>query len=168
MLKLQHWASSVFLLSVFVATPSRAQQPQGPIAAPVPPMIGSAKSVFIANGAEEGERCAQQTWYAGDSNRTYDEFYAGMKSWGRFNLVMVPAEADLVFEVGIVDHNCGPSASSHFRVVIVDPKTHTTLWSVAQYIEPGGLAKTREKNYELAMTALVSNVKAVVLSPTAP
>jgi hypothetical protein len=168
MLKLRLSASAIFLFGVCMATPSWAQQPQGAAGAPVPPMIGGAKTVFIANSAEEGDLCEQQAWYTGGSNRTYNEFYAAMKSWGRFNLVTLPAEADIVFDVGIVDHNCSPSATSHFRVVIVDPKTHTNLWSVVQYIEAAGLAKTREKNYELAMTALINNVKAVVLSPTAP
>jgi hypothetical protein len=153
---------------VLLASAAMAAQEQHAAAAPVPPMIGGAKNVFIANSGEEGDLCEQQTWHAGGMNRTYNEFYAAMKSWGRFNIVTLPAEADIVFDVGIVDHNCSPSATSHFRVVIVDPKTHTTLWSVAQYIEAAGIAKTREKNYELAMTALVNNVKTVVLSPTAP
>ena len=30
---------------------------------------------------------------------TYNEFYAAMKSWGRYELVSSPADADMVFEI---------------------------------------------------------------------
>ena len=35
----------------------------------------------------------------GGSNEPYNRFYAAMKSWGRYELVASPADADWVFEI---------------------------------------------------------------------
>ena len=34
-----------------------------------------------------------------DVNQPYNAFYAAMKEWGKYTLVVSPAEADLVFEI---------------------------------------------------------------------
>ena len=35
-------------------------------------------------------------------NLPYNEFYEHMKSWGKYQLVQAPADADLVFEIRFV------------------------------------------------------------------
>ena len=37
--------------------------------------------------------------YSGGPDRAYNEFYAAMKTWGRYELVAAPRDADLVFEI---------------------------------------------------------------------
>jgi hypothetical protein len=62
-------------------------------AAPVPSTILTAKNVFIANAT--GELALPP----GDPDLTYNEFYAAMKSWGRYELVISPADADMVLQI---------------------------------------------------------------------
>ena len=76
----------------------RAQQQGNAPAAPVPEQISAAKKVFISNGG--GDAVSADFFKSqGNPNKLYDEFYAAMKSWGRYELVAAPANADLVFEI---------------------------------------------------------------------
>ena len=50
--------------------------------APIPSLILSAKRVFVANAGGDESLFGPQ--YTGGPDRLYDEFYAGMKSWGRY------------------------------------------------------------------------------------
>jgi len=155
-------------IAVLLAISLWAQQPQETPAAPVPAQIGRAKKVFISNAGEEAIfRLPKDAIYSGGPNRAYNEFYAAMKSWGRFELVSAPTDADLVFEIGFSDQYQGPMLVSQFKLVAVDPKTHVALWTIYKYVEPAGMAKNREKNYELAITALMEDVKNLVAPPAA-
>jgi hypothetical protein len=62
-----------------------AEEPPGPPAAPLPAQITAAKKVFISNGGED-------TWLDFDPKHdptlTYNEFYANMKSWGKYEWVL--------------------------------------------------------------------------------
>lgn len=69
----------------------------------VPTQISSSRRVFIANGGEDqpyGEYI-----FSGGPERAYDEFFAGMKSSGLYQLVGSPAEADLLFEIEFTAQN---------------------------------------------------------------
>ena len=84
------------------------------------------------------------------------------ESWGRYELVPAPADADLVFAIGFTDRNAGPVLVDQFKLVILDPKTGVALWTITQYVEPAGMAKNREKNYDAAMMDLMEDVKSIV------
>jgi|HubBroStandDraft_5_1064220.scaffolds.fasta_scaffold62998_2 hypothetical protein len=156
---------SMVLLAV-VAIPAWAQQPQDSAVAPIPAQIGSAKKVFVSNaGAESVYRLPKDAMYSGGPNRTYNQFYGALKSWGRFELVSAPADADLVFTIGFSDKNEGATFVSEFKLVVLDPKTHVALWTFTQYADPAGMAKNREKNYDLAMTALIEDLRGIVAPP---
>jgi hypothetical protein len=103
--------------------------------------------------------------YSGGPNRAYNQFYAAMKSWGRYELVSAPADADLVFEIGFTDKYEGQIYVSQFKLAVLDPKTRVALWTFTTYVEPAGTAKNREKNYDLTMTALMDDLKSVVTAP---
>lgn len=136
-----------------------AQQAEPIPAAPVPPAIMNAKTVFISNGGQEANYQMVQTgWYSGGPNRPYNQLYAAIKSWGKFEIVASPAEADVVFEIAFDNR---VAEMSQFKLVILDPKMHVTLWTVTKNIELAGRVKNREKNYDLAMEALVDDLKAV-------
>ena len=154
-----------FAIAGLLAISVWAQQPQETPSAPVPVQIGAARKIFISNAGEETIfRLPKDAMYTGGPNRAYNQFYGAMKSWGHFELVSAPADADLVFQIGFTDKYEGATFVSQFKLVIFDPKTHVALWTITKYAEPAGMSKNREKNYELAMTALVEDVKSTVTS----
>ena len=62
-----------------------AQEPTAVAIAPVPSLLLSAKKVFISNaGADSG---LFPHPFSGDPDRAYNEFYANVESWGRYQLV---------------------------------------------------------------------------------
>src|SRR5579872_3002052 len=84
-------------------------QDANPVAsAPLPSQIVTAKKVFISNAGGEFNT---HIW-SGAPVRTYNQFYAAIKSWGRYELVSAPANADLVLEIGFADPITGVSVSS--------------------------------------------------------
>jgi hypothetical protein len=74
------------------ANPASDPVPQV-VAAPVPIQILTGKKLFVSNGIS--------TATPDVPNLPYNEFYADMKAWGRYELVATPADADLVFEVAL-------------------------------------------------------------------
>jgi hypothetical protein len=153
-------------IAVLFATSLWAQQPQETPAAPIPVQLASAKRVFISNAGEETIfRLPKDALYSGGPNRAYNQLYAAMKSWGRYELVSAPADADLVFEIGFTDKYEGQIYVAQFKLVVVEPKTHFALWTITKYVEFAGQAKNREKNYDLTMTALMDDLKSVVTTP---
>jgi hypothetical protein len=78
-----------------------AQEPADPSPAPIPSQILAAQKVFISNAQNDSIAGAIAPHIA------YDEFYAAMRSWGRYELTDTPASADLVFQVGFVGSQAG-------------------------------------------------------------
>jgi hypothetical protein len=140
------------------ARPASEQAPIQMVAAPVPIQILTGKKVFISNGIS--------TAAADVPNLPYNEFYANMKAWGRYELVATPADADLVFELRYVSDP--PSPYFELRLAIRDPKTRTVLWSFIDSVDPAAREVTRRKNFEQAMTKLVQDVKTLAGSSVAP
>ena len=142
---------------------------QGVAAAPVPPALGTAKTVFISNaGADSG---LFPHPFSGSADRVYNQFYAMVKSWGRFDLVSDPAQADLVFELQLHAPNGPQNADKSkgasdplpmFRLTILDRKTHYVLWALTESIEQANLQKTHDLNFDTALGLLGGDLKAVV------
>lgn len=150
--------------------------------APVPAQILSAKKVFIANGGGDESRFESQP-YTGGPDRLYNEFYAAMKSWGRYELVSSPAEAELVFEVNLTVvqvqktglHSAdGDAYDPQFRLKIWDVQTHATLWGLTEHAQPAILQDNRDKNFENALYWMVFELKKIAdaqhggANPSAP
>lgn len=166
----------VFLTTCVTATvPAKAQQGKDVLPAPLPSQIHLAMKVFIANAGPEGPYL-----YGGGPNRLYNQFYAAMKSWGRYELVGSPAEADLVFEVSFINVFVGEQVSGgggqtpvssrsyndpHLRLAMIDPSTRTTLWAFTEHIENAILQSNRDKNFDLAFAALVNDIRNVAGAP---
>jgi hypothetical protein len=125
---------------------SEAQQAPNAPPAPVPVQILTGKKLFISNG--DGDEIFNVP------NLTYNEFYAAVKSWGRYDLVATPADADLVFEVRFVI-----STAPTLRLVILDPKTHVVLWHVVEGVEGWAREATGRKNFNLGIVTLVEELK---------
>jgi hypothetical protein len=142
--------------------------------APVPPALLNAKTVFISNaGADSG---LFPHPFSGDPDRPYNEFYAAVHEWGRYQIVGDPSEADIVFELHLVAPN-GPSNPSKqngasdplpmFRLVVFDRKTHYVLWALTESITIAILQKTHDNNFDMALAALTMDLKRVTSAPNA-
>jgi hypothetical protein len=155
----------VFTLTMTLTVAFAGQQPNDPPPAPVPTPIFAAKKVFISNATGE------VVLPPGNPDLTYDEFYAAMKSWGRYQLVSSPAEADLVLEVrftfvvGTTAVNQGVGGSSadyQFRLAIFDQKSHVLLWAFSETL-PGSNNKVKGRQiFDQTIGTLVDDLKKLV------
>jgi len=145
----------------------RAQQQGNAPAAPVPEQISAAKKVFISNGG--GDAVSADFFKSqGNPNKLYDEFYAAMKSWGRYELVAVPANADLVFAINYaILITRAVVALPLIRLTIIDPKTRITLWSIAEPVQDAMRKGTWNKNFAQGMTNLMVDIKRIAGQPVA-
>jgi hypothetical protein len=100
-----------------------------------------------------------------------------MKKWGRFDLVSDPSDADLLFELrlfapsGPTNPNKQKGASDPlptFRLAILDRKSNFTLWAVTESVEQANLQKTHDRNFDDALTALLSDIQTISSASTQP
>ena len=137
-------------------------------AAPVPAQITDARRVFIANdGGLSFEYIIDQKIFNGGADRPYNQFYAAMKDWNQREIVSSPADADLVLQVSWVLSDTGLKLPvlGELQVLVIDPKTHVTLWNVTEYVRGAILLGNRDKNFDHAMTMVMSRLKAL-MAPT--
>jgi hypothetical protein len=158
-------------ISILHSPISVAQKRQPAPPAPIPAQILTAKKVFIANGGGDESRY-DPAWFSGGPDRAYNEFYAAMKAWGRYELVAAPGDADLVFEIRLtvfqlqrerllVD-NDSVAYDSRLRLVIRDVKTRETLWGLTEHAQVALLQSNRDKNFDQALAAIVAEVQRIV------
>lgn len=153
-----------------------AQQFKKVSAAPIPSQILTATKVFIANGGGD-ESLFDTPRYSGGPDRLYNEFYAAMKSWGRYELVDAPERADLVFEIRLTLvqplrseplGNNNPGYDSLFRVAIREAQTHETLWGLTEHAQTAILQGNRDKNFEQALGGILSELRRIAGPGQAP
>jgi hypothetical protein len=153
------------VILAIVALPTLgAQQSKVPLAAPapVPPQIAAAQKVFISNaGGESLETVIDQVVFNGGPDRPYNEFYAAMKTWGRYQIVSSPADADVVLEISwvLTDTGLRLPVLGQLRLRVVDPKSSITLWNLTEYVRGAILLGNRDKNFEQAMNTIVSRME---------
>ena len=162
-------------IAILSATAALAQQAPPPAEAPVPPILITAKKVFISNAGSDSGLFPQP--FSGTPDRAYNQFYGTIAAGGRFEIVADPAEADLVFELQL-SAPAGPQNPSKqngasdplpmFRLVIYDRNTHYVLWTLTESIDSAFLQKTHDHNFDLALAALVSDLKRVTTKPPSP
>ena len=148
-----------------------ALQAKYPAPAPVPPQIASAKKVFISNaGGESFEDVIDQTVFDGGPDRPYNQFYAAVKNWGRFDIVSSPADADLVLEISwvLTDTGLRLPVLGQLRLMIIDPRTHVTLWNLTEYVRGAILLGNRDKNFDQAMTTILNRMKLLAVPAATP
>ena len=136
----------------------------------MPVQIGAAQKVFISNaGGESFETVIDQTVFNGGPDRPYNEFYADVKSWGRYEIVSSPADADLVLEISwvLTDTGLKLPVLGQLRLVVVDPKTHVTLWNFTEYVRGAILLGNRDKNFDQAMNTIVGRMRSLTSPPPA-
>lgn len=168
----------VCLFAVVLSGFTLLVQAQKPSPAPLPPQLLTAKKIFIAYGGGPSDRAG----YSGADTRTYDQFFAAMKTWAHYELVASPSEADLVFDISFTSpltgvstsgggHGISVSSSSgydpQFRLSIIDVKSQFSLWTIIRYLDPAALQSNRDKNFDRAMVALVNDVAKMAGTPPA-
>jgi hypothetical protein len=145
----------ISLLALIAVPFASAQKLVDPPVAPIPAQILSAKRAFIANGGS--------SVLIADTispNFPYDELYAKMRSWGRYELLSAPADADLVFEIRI-------SRMFQLQLLVIDPKTHTTLWTMYEQFNEAVEDSNKRKNLDAGIAALLTGLRKLT-SPPAP
>ena len=170
-------ACASFAIAMLVVPELRAQDPKELHPAPLPTQIFTARKVFVSNAGADtrGE-------YGGGPERAYNQLYAGLKGLGRYELVATPADAELVFEIsftipfggGNIYSGSGATPVSnrtvtdpHFRLAILDLKTHVLLWTFTEHVQPALLQGNRDKNFDQAIAALVNDIRNVAGNPAA-
>lgn len=140
----------IALTMALLTVPSaEARKAAEPAPGPIPIQVLTGKRVFISYRESDAD--------PGAPNLTYNEFYALMKSWRKYELVQGPVDADLVFEIRYVSG----LSDSQLCLSIVDPKTHFVLWPFIQHVQSSSRETARRKNFDQAMTDLVDDVKKV-------
>ena len=169
------WIRTIALAAILMAPllasgPARAQEANDPPAAPVPSLIYTAQKVFISNASGE------QVMPAGTPDLAYNEFYSGMKNWGRYTIVANPADADLIFqirfkyEIGatVVMGGSGSSGQDFsFQLIISEAKTRAVLWAFSENVKQSGNQKQGRGYFDSAMKALVADVTKLATPPAA-
>jgi len=157
------------LFGAVCAAQQKKPKDSGPTPAPIPAQIITAKKVFIANGGGDKSGYDGAT-YSGGPDRAYNEFYAVMKAWGRYELVGSPGEADLVFEIRFTvfqpEHSRGlngddPATDAQLRFVVRDAKSREKLWGLTAHARAAVLQSNRDKNFEEALGAVVVEMKRI-------
>jgi hypothetical protein len=168
---IKRWAFRVTLASLGMVVGLSAQQSKGPAPAPVPPQIAAAQKVFISNaGGESFETVIDQTVFNGGPDRPYNQFYAAIKSWGRYEIVSHPADADLVLEISwvLTDTGLRLPVLGQLRLVVIDPKTQVTLWNFTEYVRGAILLSNRDKNFDQAMNTVVGRMRSLISPVPSP
>lgn len=151
------------------------QQPAAEMKAPVPPAILTAKTIFVSNAGSDSGLFPSP--FSGNTDRSYNQFYAALKATGQFELVADPGEADMVLELQLIAPN-GPSEGSKqkgaseplpmFRLVVYDRKTRYALWTLTRSIQIAYLQKTHDRNFDSALSALLLDFETLTSkAPTA-
>ena len=141
--------SLVCLALLGAVAPAVAKRKEVP-RAPLPTAVQAAKIAFLTNG--------------GGDSLAFDEFYAQMKQWGRFQLAASPAESDVVIELKYFVEDKGTRVWSstntynnqtqvHSAQVIdpqlvlsiYEPKAGSLLWSTTDHRRLARLSSNRAK-----------------------
>ena len=151
---------AIFLSSFAPRVLAQTQPTAEVAAAPIPIQLLNAKRVFIANGAGDNDPNVAKYTYGADG--LYNQFYANIKSIGRFDMAPSPSEADVVLELRVdyAVYNEGLT-QPNFRLEVRDPKTNVLLWSFMEPVNGAFLAKTGRKNVSQAIAKLADDLKKI-------
>ena len=157
----------IFILVALVPHMALAQKPATVPPAPIPAQILAAKKIFIANAGGDEMTLGDQIFTGGPA-RAYNQFYAAIKTWGRYEIVGSPAEADLLMEVRqdvSAVTPAGKGSSSYipqFRLKIRDPKTDALLWGFDVHSAFGVGQSASDRNFDEAVDRLVADLQTLV------
>jgi hypothetical protein len=164
-------------LLLFTGAVLAQSQPAPPatVPPPVPGAILNAKTIFISNAGSDSGLFPHP--FSGDPDRAYVEFYEAVQGLHHYQLVADPAQADLVFELRLTAPN-GPQSPNKatgasdplpmLRLVIYDRPTHYVLWALTESIAPADLQKNHDRNFDMALAAVMDDLKHLTQPPSPP
>jgi hypothetical protein len=158
----------VIVTCLALASLASSQQPKAAPPAPVPAQITGAKKVFVSNaGGVSFGTVFEEVVFSGGPDRPYNQFYDAMKTWGRYEMVATPADADVILKVrwALSDTGLKLPVLGQLDVEITDPKTNATLWTMDEYVRGAILLGNRDKNFDRAMNTIVDRMKRLVEPP---
>ena len=142
--------------------------------APLPSAVVQAKKAFLLNGQTSSQYLTKN-----GNALAFDTLYADMRTWGKFDLVDSPANADIVIELQYRPYSAGsrsfgvynPSSDTvqthavdrfgaDFALVVYDARSKDQLWTVT---DPPGAARTvknQQKEVIKSIDRLVDRIKA--------
>jgi hypothetical protein len=151
---------AILLFSLVSRVMAQTQPTAEIVAGPIPPQLVNAKRVFVANGA--GDNDPGITKYTSGPDGLYNQFYADVKSLGRYDMAASPADADIALELkvdyAVYNHDF---TYPKFKVEVRDPKTNVLLWSFMEPVNGAFLAKTGRKNVSQALGKLADDLKKI-------
>ncbi len=167
---MRQFGIALFLALFLTPYATSAKDKKNVPVAPLPAVIVNAKKVFLSNG--------------GGSNLAYDAFYSEMKTWGKYEIVGSPEEADLIVELAYRVESGGTRVWSSTNTYnnttqvhsaqIVDPQvvltiydamSKTSLWSETDHRRLARREKNREKETVNSAQRLVEDLKVRVNVP---
>jgi hypothetical protein len=161
-----------FFLALLATPAAFTQMPAYTDPGPIPPAIAAAKNIFVSNAGSDSGLFPEP--FSGDQNRAYTEFFAALQATKQYALVSDPSQADVVLELHLNAPN-GPASPNkqngasdpvpQFKLVVYDTRTHYVLWSFTQGIEPALLQKTHDKNFDVALDAVLNQFLSLTHRP---
>jgi hypothetical protein len=104
----------------------------------IPTQIASARTVFLSNNL--GAPLA-------DTDKIFNEIYAGVQQLNRFTIVTDPQTADLLLQFNLVNsNNGGYGVVQTITLQIIDAKTHVILWSVSDSGQTKAIYGSKDRN----------------------
>jgi hypothetical protein len=168
--------SSAFCAMLVCAAAASAQVPAYTEAGPIPTALTAAKTLFVSNGGTVSQFFPDT--FTGDANRAYSQFYAALKTTGKYDLVGDPFQADVVLYLRLVARPCHsisyncigvPDPQPIFYLTIYDRKTHYVLWTITQPVDSAILLKNHDRNFDAALAAVIREFERVTGKiPTTP
>jgi uncharacterized lipoprotein YajG len=131
--------------------------------APIPTQICSARKVFVSNAGGDELDPRRFGFPTVDPNRIYDQLYASIKAAGKVQLVLAPADADLVLQarfsqsVTALEFHIGGSGDPILKLAVLDPKSNVLLWALSETVPAASgphWKEKREDNFNQALTKL--------------
>jgi hypothetical protein len=156
---------SILIMTLLIACApnviAQTQQPSDtPAAAPIPAPLMNAKKVFISNGAGDNDPTIVK--YTDGPDGIYNQFYADIKSLGRYELLSSPADADIIFDISVTfAPSNGQFAYPKFRLEVRDAKTNVLLWTFSEPVQGAFFVKSGRKNIAQALSRLVDDLRKV-------
>jgi hypothetical protein len=142
-------------------------QAGSPQTAPVPTQIAAAHKIFLSN-AGAGHN------FPIDATQVYNSVYAALQSWGRYQLVGSPAEADLIFTLRDMapsttyignDGGTYSYVTPAYQLTITDPRSNVTLWTITSPVNVAGKKEVLARWEAISVTNLVSRIKVLAGVP---
>jgi hypothetical protein len=104
----------------------------------IPAQIASARTVFLSNNL--GAPLA-------DTDKIFNEIYAGVQQQNRFTIVTDPRTADLLLQFNLVNtDNIRFGTVQTITLQIIDAKTQVILWSVSDSGQTKAIYGSQDRN----------------------